>query len=81
MDKQKFLGLLATIMIAAVAAFNVNLNSQEETLSDLAMENVEALAGESGLASKCGLCIPDPRYDCEIYKNGKLVEKCKDRKR
>ncbi len=47
MDKQKFLGLLATIMIAAVAAFNVSLNSQEDVLSDLAMENVEALASES----------------------------------
>ncbi len=49
MNKKSILGLLAVLMIAAVAAFNVNLNSQKETLSDLAMENVEALANcESG---------------------------------
>ncbi len=48
MNKQKYSGLLAVVMIAAVAAFNVSLNSQEEKLSDLAMENVEALADESG---------------------------------
>ncbi len=46
MNKKSILGLLAVVMIAAVAAFNVSLNSQEETLSDLAMENVEALADE-----------------------------------
>ncbi len=48
MDKKKFLGLLAVLMIAAVAAWNVNLNSQKDVLSDLSMENVEALADESG---------------------------------
>ncbi len=48
MNKKKFSGLLAIVMIAAVAALNVSLNSQKETLSDLAMENVEALADESG---------------------------------
>ncbi len=47
MNKKSILGLLAVVMIAAVAAFNVSLNSQEEKLSDLAMENVEALASES----------------------------------
>ncbi len=47
MNKKSISGLLAVVMIAAVAAFNVSLNSQKETLSDLAMENVEALADES----------------------------------
>ncbi len=47
MNKKSISGLLAVVMIAAVAAFNVSLNSQKETLSDLAMENVEALASES----------------------------------
>ncbi len=47
MNKKSILGLLAVVMIAAVAALNVSLNSQKETLSDLAMENVEALALEN----------------------------------
>ncbi len=56
MNKQLFFGLLAVVMIAAVAAFNVSLNSQEETLSDLAMENVEALAIElPEVVIECGL--------------------------
>ncbi len=52
MKKKKYSGLLAVVMIAAVAALNVSLNSQKETLSDLAMENVEALADESGGSEK-----------------------------
>ncbi len=62
MNKKSILGLLAVVMIAAVAALNVSLNSQKETLSDLAMENVEALASEQPDTSDC---ISDPNYDCE----------------
>ncbi len=53
MNKKSISGLLAVVMIAAVAALNVSLNSQKETLSDLAMENVEALASESGGSGPC----------------------------
>ncbi len=62
MKKKKYSGLLAVVMIAAVAAWNVNLNSQKETLSDLSMENVEALASESAL----GDCKYNPWYYCCI---------------
>ena len=34
--------------IAAVAAWNVNANRDKTEMSDLALANVEALAGESG---------------------------------
>ncbi len=67
MNKQNFFGLLAVVMIAAVAALNVSLNSQKETLSDLAMENVEALADESSGGSNTG---PGKVYDCAGWGTG-----------
>jgi hypothetical protein len=45
--KKVILGGVAAIVIAILAAVNVNLNSQSENLlSDLALANVEALAKE-----------------------------------
>jgi hypothetical protein len=43
-----FLGGIAVVVIAAVAAWNVsvNLNSQKSELSDVSLANVEALASE-----------------------------------
>jgi hypothetical protein len=47
--KKKILGGIAVFVIAVVAAWNVNLNSQKSDLSDISLANVEALAsGESG---------------------------------
>jgi hypothetical protein len=47
--KKYVFGGIAVLAIAAVAAWNVNLNSQRENLlSDFALANVDALAGENG---------------------------------
>jgi hypothetical protein len=46
--KKKIFGGIAVVAIAAVAAWNVNLNSQDNELSNVYLANVEALAnGES----------------------------------
>jgi hypothetical protein len=45
---KKILYGIAVLAIAAVAAWNVNLNSQGNDLSDISLANVEALAGEGG---------------------------------
>ena len=46
--KKKMLGIIAFAAIAAVAGWNYNQNMNNVNLSDLALENVEALAnGES----------------------------------
>ena len=45
--KKKIFGSLAVLIIAAITAFNVNINSQEEGLSDVSLANVEALASET----------------------------------
>ena len=44
--KKKIVGGLLVLAIAAVAAFNLNLNSEDSGFSLLSLANVEALAGE-----------------------------------
>jgi hypothetical protein len=41
------------LAVAAVVAFNVNLNMQENSLSDLSLANVEALANDENIENKC----------------------------
>ena len=47
MKNNKVLGSIAVLAIAALTAFNVNMNSQENGLSDVSLDNVEALANEN----------------------------------
>jgi hypothetical protein len=56
------LGSLAVLAIAAVAAWNVNLNSQKNELSDILLANVEALAQESDWLRPC----PNTYGTCRI---------------
>jgi len=42
--KKKIFGGIVVLAIAAVAAFNVNFNSQKKDMSTLGLANVEALA-------------------------------------
>ena len=44
--KHKVIGSIAVLAIAALTAFNVNINTQENGLSDISLDNVEALATE-----------------------------------
>ena len=46
MNKKKIFGSIAILVIAAIAAFNVNINTQEKGLSDISLANAEALASE-----------------------------------
>ena len=55
--KKKIFGGLFVLAIAAVAAFNVNMNSENDQLSLLSLANVEALAEEAP-RTKC----PDENY-------------------
>ncbi|MDR1221762.1 MAG: hypothetical protein LBL07_02630 [Tannerella sp.] len=45
--KKKMIGFLAVTVITVVAAVNVNLGMQKNTLSSVTLENVEALAQEN----------------------------------
>ena len=54
MNKNKIFGLVAVLVIAAMVAVNVNINSQEKGLSDIYLANVEALANEgTGSGNAC----------------------------
>ncbi|MDR3235286.1 MAG: NVEALA domain-containing protein [Prevotellaceae bacterium] len=44
--RKKLIIAASVVAIGAIAAFNVSMNSQSDNLSDLALANVEALAGE-----------------------------------
>ena len=52
MNKKKIFGSIAVLAIAALAAFNVNINTQEDGLSDVSLNNVEALASETPNSDK-----------------------------
>jgi hypothetical protein len=53
--KKKILGGIAVLAVAAVAAVNVNFNSQKSGLSDVLLSNVEALANDEddGISRPC----------------------------
>jgi hypothetical protein len=74
--KKTYLVSIAILAIVAVAAFNVNLNSQSDKLSAMTLANLEALAqGESdgGLTWKCLSIVIDTyeqssySYECGRY--------------
>lgn len=46
--KKKFFGGIIVLAITAIAAFNVNLNLQQEGYSVLSLNDIEALAQEDG---------------------------------
>jgi hypothetical protein len=55
MKRKVFFGVIAILLIAVVAAWNVSLNSQQnKEFSSLELENVEALsAGEGTSVTSC----------------------------
>jgi len=54
--KKKIFGVIAVLAIAVVAAWNVNIKSRTNGMSNVIMANVEALAQESN--------IPFPSCSC-----------------
>ena len=50
-------------VLAATAGWNYQHNDQNVRLSDLALENVEALASGEGGAVRC---CPDPGDECKL---------------
>ena len=69
--KKKVFSFIAFAAIAAVAGWNYNQNMNNVNLSDLALENVEALAnGESEGNVRC--CI-DPGDTC-VLSTGDILQ-------
>lgn len=62
--KKKLFGIAIVAIVAVGAAWNVNENKNEVTISNLVLANMEALAnGESGGGVRC---CPDPGDECKL---------------
>lgn len=62
-----FLKIAFVAAFAAIAGYGVYANQKADTMSDLVLANVEALAGGEGSSSDCETyCKSDPRYTCYI---------------
>jgi hypothetical protein len=48
MNKNKIFSSLAIVAIVAMTAFNMSVSSQNNVFSDVSLDNVEALANETG---------------------------------
>lgn len=61
--KKKILYAVACVALAAIAGWNYQQSKQNVELSDLALENVEALASGEGGSVRC---CPDPGDECKL---------------
>jgi len=66
--KKKLLSSLAVLAVAAVATFNVSLDSKKNGLTDVMLANVEALAQEPGSFGACFI-EKDTYNSCNYYNN------------
>ncbi|MDR0973338.1 MAG: hypothetical protein LBM61_05075 [Prevotellaceae bacterium] len=76
--KSKLLSGLLAVVLVAVAALNLGINSQNSELSDLSLANVEVLAQEITFGPMCandqdGEC----RYPADQWQNEDIVIKGK----
>ena len=67
MTYKKIFILTAAFSIALISALNVSINANESGLSNVSLDNVEALAQETSIPD----CIPTKGY---CYKNGMKSE-------
>ena len=61
--KKKIFGGLIVLAIAAVATFNLNLNSQHAKLPILSLTNIEALANEGSWSGDGSITIDDKKIN------------------
>ena len=80
MNKKKLFGSIAILSIAAMTAFNVNVNSKEKGLSDVSLANVEALASnERPTTEDCKeWCKTNYDWDCILVTNFGNEWKCEN---
>lgn len=78
MNKKKILSIIVIAAFAAVMAFNVNLGSSKNSLADIALTNIEALAKTDDVVITCdrdgGQCWGEDYFGC--YWTGKMEDWC-----
>ncbi|EKJ92501.1 NVEALA protein [Bacteroides finegoldii] len=55
--KKKMMGIIAIVAIAAVTGYNVYVSQSNAKLSNLALNNIEALADTRESGSECVGCV------------------------
>lgn len=71
--KKKIMYAVACVALAAVAGWNYQQNQKEVAMSDLTLENIEALASGEG-SSDCTRECPYSGYMCIInFTNGTSI--------
>lgn len=69
--KKNIIKATLVAVFALFAGYNVHSSMKSDTLSDLALSNIEALAGgESGLGDCATYCRPETGYMCIIRYSG-----------
>lgn len=61
--KKKIMYAVACVALAVVAGWNYQQNQKEVAMSDLTLENIEALASGEGGSVRC---CPDPGDECKL---------------
>lgn len=81
--RKKIFAAMIVAVIAMFAGYNMYQSQRaESTMSDLALANVEALAGNEGGLNDCATyCEKDERYTCIIMYVGSDGITCPDQKK
>ncbi len=77
--KRKFFGIVIVAIIAIIASWNISRRTSNGSLTDLALNNIEALADpEVGDPIACIYygCTPYVWYDCHIFLYGIYTYVC-----
>ena len=61
--KKKIMYAVACVALAVVAGWNYQQNQKDVAMSDLTLENIEALASGEGGSVRC---CPDPGDECKL---------------
>ena len=78
--RKKILGVTFVVAMMAVAGYNVYVNQTKNSIYELALANVEALAVPEGSGGDCEVyCTSDDNYTCIIiYKGDAVGTTCPD---
>ena len=63
--KKKIMGAIAFVAIAVAAGWNVQQNNNKVEMSDLTLENIEALASGESIEEFCKNCVPITSTICK----------------
>ena len=76
--KKKIFSAAFAVVIMAVAGYNVYMNQTKSKMSELALANIEALAGDenaTGTLDDCNkICVTDYNCHCHITYPGTDIE-------